>query len=398
MGPGRLVSIACVLLAAARSAPGAAQTAKNVPASCPYCEGDPELMKAAGLVSHGGFTFGVSDTAGVDALLATSDIRWIETEHFELGIALSAYKVTQEERKKFEAELTELHEVLPAISPKTKVIDPWLRTHLYALRLEKLWKRFLEIMQVEDSDFPSASHPWVIGTPYMGEGPYLGQKGKYELLIVPTIAVQVSFLREQFGLQIKKTQRWNVIEHDTMIVVMHVEDGDLRNDSGLHGHVAFNVSINMLDGFKHYSYETPYWLREGLGHFLERELNPEYNTFDSSEGGIADMTTKSDWVPAVKRMIQSNEAPRMAELISLKSFAELTLEHHFATWSMTAFLIQQNPTGYACLNGKLHGLKNAEGFPDGSDMSDKHRQLFKECLGWGYPEFDQAWREWALLQ
>lgn len=390
----------CALVVVGSRAPASAQAAnqKNAPQNCPYCEGDPQLMKAAGLVSHGGFRFGMTDTAGVDALLATSDIRWIETPHFEVGIALAGYRPSQDERKKVEAELQELNAVLPKVSPKTKLIDPWLRTHIYALRVEKIWRRFLEVMQVEESDFPSADHPWIIGTPYMGEGPYVGQRGKYELLIVPTIAVHVSFLREQFGLQIKKTQRWNIVDHDTMIAVMHVEDGDLRDDSALHGHVAFNLTVNMLDGYKHYSYETPYWLREGLAHFVERELNPEFNTFDSSEGGIADMTNKSDWVPAVRKMIQSNDAPRLAELIDLKSFAELTLEHHFATWSMTVFLIQQHPKGYACLNDRLHGRKTADGYADGSNLNDVHRDAIKECLGWSYTEFDQAWREWALIQ
>ena len=53
---------------------------RNHPIQCVYCGGNPELMEAAGIFSHGGFEFGKTDTKGLDAFLATSDIRWIETE------------------------------------------------------------------------------------------------------------------------------------------------------------------------------------------------------------------------------------------------------------------------------------------------------------------------------
>lgn len=383
---------------AAGAAPAAQSKASNDPSTCPYCEGDPELMAKAGIVSHGGFEFGTTDTAGTEGVIPTSDIRWIETEHFELGFALGSYKVTQSEKKKIRAELTELAEVLPAVQPKEKVLDPWLRTHLFAQRLEKTWDRFLEIMQVSEDDFPDADTPWMVGEPYRGEGPYLGQKGKYEVLVVPTEAVHVMYLRDQFGLSFRKTQRWNVVDRDTLTLIIHAQDGDLRVDTSLHGHVVFNLAINMLDGYKHYSYDTPNWIREGLAHFMEREISTEYNSFDSGEGAIANMTRKSDWIPEVKKMIRAQGAPRMAELLALRSFAEFELEHHFATWSMTVYLIQEHAAGYACLNDRLHGLVGDDGIADSSKMEDKHRDAFKECLGMSYVEFDRAWAEWALAQ
>ena len=63
---------------------------------------------------------------------------------------------------------------------------------------------------------------------------------------------------------------------------------------------------------------------------------------------------------------------------------------------MTVFLIEQHGKGYACLNDKLHGMKNAQGLQDGSNIPDKHRKFFRECLGMSYAQFDKAWAEWAL--
>src|SRR5687767_9388940 len=90
----RLLALLALLLATsvpAAASPWGDPQKKNDPATCPYCKNDPALMKKAGLVSHGGFPFGSNDTAQVDSLLATADIRWIESTHFEIGVALGTY-------------------------------------------------------------------------------------------------------------------------------------------------------------------------------------------------------------------------------------------------------------------------------------------------------------------
>ena len=377
------------------TAPLAAQ-ASNDPETCPYCEGRVELMEPAGIVSHGGFEFASTDTEAIDTYMATSDIRWIETEHFEIGIALGPYKVKQKEKGKIRAELSELESVLPEVNAKAKVLDPWLRAHMYALRVEKIWDRFLEIMQVEESDFPPEPTQWNRLGKYMGNGPYVGQENKFEVILFPSQAASTTFLKEEFGLLIKRTQRWNVIARDSITLAAHTDQGNLREDPAMHAHVVFNLAINLLSGYKHYSYDTPIWISEGLAHFMGRELDPRFNSFDSSEGAVADMTRKTNWEPEVRKLIQRKGAIRMAELIALRDFSELTLEHHYTTWSMTDYLMKTHPDGYACLNDRLHGMTNDQGIPDGSNMDDKHREAFKECLGVSYPEFDKNWAEWVM--
>ena len=108
----------------------------NDPAACPYCRAEPELMAKAGLVSHGGFDFGKTNTAKVDAELPANDIRWIESAHCEIGFALPPIKVTVEEKDKVRAELARLALVMPDVPAKPAVLDPWLRAHLYAQRCE----------------------------------------------------------------------------------------------------------------------------------------------------------------------------------------------------------------------------------------------------------------------
>lgn len=374
-------------------------TKRNHPENCPYTEGDQAALEAAGFVSWGGFEFGTTTTQEVDKLLPTSEIRWLETEHFEIGLGLGHYKVPVDEKKRIRAELTELAKLLPEIKPKQKTLDPWLRLYMFGARLEAAYDRFQEIMQVTDDDFPKKGQRWVLGgsKPYMGEGPYMGMNSKFEVLILPSETAHVDFLRSHYGLQIKKPQRYNTVDRGSLILSFPAVE-HTRVDTALHGAVVFNIAINLLDGFKFYAYDTPIWLREGLAHLMEREISPKYNSFDSSEGAVAQMTKKSDWTAETAKMVRSKKAPTLASLVGIRTYAELELPHHFATWSMTKFLVEEHPEKYAKLNGLLHGIKNESGMGDGTNMKDKHRDAFKEAVGMSYREFDTAWQAWATTK
>ena len=78
---GRLARTTRLLVAAAfLFTPAVAQEKKppkelrpNDPSTCPYCLGDPERMRQAGIVSHGGFDFARTNTAAFPR--AYGDIR-----------------------------------------------------------------------------------------------------------------------------------------------------------------------------------------------------------------------------------------------------------------------------------------------------------------------------------
>jgi len=377
--------------------PALAQKPKATdPLSDPYTEGGkPELMQAAGIVSMGGFPFGKKGrtTVDVDKFMVTAEIRWIETEHFRIGFALGPYQVKLEDKKKILAELTRLKAVLPKVNPETKILDPWLRLHLTAQRCEDVYKRFIELIDGSTLQFTQGE---MQPGPYRGEGPYLGMKEKYEVFVLSTERAQVDWLLENAGLRIRNSQRWHFIDRGAISIVMHAEQGQLRNDAALHGHIAFNLAHNLYDGLNHYTYDTPVWMHEGLAHFFEREIDPNHNSFDSGEGAVADMTSKGNWKPEVVKLIQSGEASRMAELMQLKSYSELKLVHHFTTWSMVDFLVQTKPKEFSQFLWAIKRNFDAKGVPTGEGLVEWHRKQFKEQLGYSYAEFDEAWRAWVL--
>ncbi|MEE8467294.1 MAG: hypothetical protein V3T22_02505 [Planctomycetota bacterium] len=372
------------------------------PINCPYTAGDPELLAKVGVLSLGGFSFGREEsTQALDEFLSpftANGVRWLETEHFKIGFSLGTVKVDPRENKKIRAELEEVALLWPEaeIVTKTRTLDPWMRSYLFALRAEKLWDEMLALLEVEDADFPAGNTNWDTSSEYMGAGPYLGQKSKYEVLFLPSEAASRQYLRHYFGLATRLTQRWNILDLDTLHLVIHTQQGDLRKDTALHGHFVFNMSQQMLNGYKHYSYEIPVWIKEGIGHWMERRVSPRYNTFNSSEGAVAEMTRKENWEPPTRKLVTKEEFPGMARLVNLRGFSEMKLEHHFTTWSMVDYLMREKPHFLATLLGRIKGLLNEDFIPDGSGIADAQRATFREVLGVSYAQFDRAWAAWVL--
>jgi hypothetical protein len=405
----RSTCLAGLALLAALCGPSPAQKqptvelAPNAPETCEYFYGKPAaklgtpqaLMEAAGIRSLGGFEFATGDTRSIDALLPTATILWVETAHFELGFGLGEYKVQLKDKKKLVPELERLRAKLPTVDPGVKKLDTWLRALLFAQRLEELYARLQRLLQVTDADFPLGDKPWDMQVEFWGMGPYLGQKGKYEVLILSGEENSLRFLQELFGLVVRRSQRWNVLDRDSLIAVINDADEGLLKDAAMHCHVVYNMTINLIDGYKHYSFELPYWLRAGLAHLMEREVWPEFNTFDISEGGEEIETYESEWLKTMRKVIAEGEQSSLARLSSRESYSDLTFVDHLTSWSMIQYLAYIHPDALAKILGRLAGLVNAEGYPDGSDLPEHQREGFREFLGMSYPLFDEAWRLWV---
>jgi hypothetical protein len=399
---GLFVAVLVTGIAAIALVPDAhAQRRKNVrpndPSTCPYTGGEPERMAAGGVVSLGGFPFATSDTGAIDAKYPHLDIRWVETAHLRIGVALPQYAVRADERAKIDAELDALRAIWPTVPKRPRVLDPWLRAHLFAQRAEKHYARILEILDKKPSDFPATQlTAWDMTGPFMGMGPYLGMREKYELLILPSPAANKQFLMDTFGLPVERTMRWNVRERGALALIIPLGEQMTNRDTGLHCHVVFNLTTNFIDGYRHYSYELPVWLREGLAHVMEREIDPAFNSFTQSEGAAGERVTKSDWLAEVRKLVRAGSAPRLSELVHIEAYGDLQARHHLTAWSMTDFLVREHPKAYAGIQFDLNGRTNAEGFTDGTGLKDAHREAFRKHLGMSYAAFDEAWATWVL--
>jgi len=380
------------LLAAAPSRAAGAQAPAKAEAVCPWCKNDPQLLAAAGAVSHGPMPMAAQGSAEVARALGGRPWVFLETAHLRWGGNLPPETISLSDRPRVEAELERLRKALPSIPKKITQVDGFLRMHLHAMKGEDFYARFQKVLRVSDADFPEARRA---KGPFMGDGRYLGEKEKFEVLLHSDRRTHVLFTRDAMGVTVTDALRWHFKSPHKIAVSVPAEDSDLRFDKNLFPHVAHGLSHAFLCAYKHFSYDPPVWIDEGLAHAMEREINPEMNTFDKEEGAGATRTGGADWSAAAKKLIATGKATSLAELMHRHNFAELTADDHVVAWSKVRFLIDEHGERFAKLLGELKGQLDDKGFPSGRDLTGLTRRVLQEQWTWTPEQFDAAWEAWA---
>ncbi len=370
----------------------------------PYTKNEPELMQKLGYVSYGPFEFGPVSSEEVDKFLSFERIRWVETAHFRIGTSLPAWTLPQdpEVKLKIREELTRLAEKLPPgrVNPKTRVLDEWLRVHLLAQRMEELYAEIQSWLGVDDKMFPpDREHIRMPDGRYMGMGPFLGQENKYLLFIPETESTYLSFLKKYIGRTAAFGQRWNFKEQGSLFygIGSEMEDGRLKDDTGLHNNLIFNVTHNLIDGFRFYAYDLPVWIKEGLGHWFERKNSPKWNTFDQNEGGMADKKTLWKWEPYTRQLISGDKVTPLGEVMKWRDYNEIAFNDHVLIWSRWDFLLSLGKEKFAKFMFHVKGRIDPETWmADQSDLVGATRDALLEAYGFSPLTLDEQWKEWVL--
>lgn len=372
----------------------------------PFTKNEPQAMAKAGYLNFGPFQFGnVADkptqSKEIEDFLEYIQILWIETPHFRMGINLPEWSVPQEPAtvKKVRRELEELQAKLPGINPKSRTLSPWLRAHLTAHRLEKLYAETQQLFGVKDADFPADPSKVVsnAGARYMGYGPYLGMKDKYLVLVFDKAGPYQAYAKKFIGRDTKMPQRWHFKEISSIVIALACESEQfpLKHDTALHCALAFNVSHNLLDGFRYYAYDLPVWIREGFGHWNCRRIDPKWPNFDQNEGSLADMKLVENWGLHVRGLISSGKVTPFPEAAAWRDFGAIKFEDHCAVWSRIDFLIAQGPEKWQKFLFGVKGRIDANWNPDQTDLVGATREALQQAYGLTFLDFDKKWTEWT---
>ncbi len=398
-----------VAAALALAAGGWAQVKERLPRwqLDPYTDNEPERMARAGYVSYGPFEFGqrgtaIATTEDIEATVPYAQILWVETAHFRIGLSLRTWPLPQEAKtkKKIRAELTELQKVLPKINPKTRRLDPWLRLHLTAYRLEKLYREFLELIGVEESEFPTSMDKVVVGQGrYLGYGPYLGMRQKYLVFVTTEGGTYLDYQTAFIGKTSAFGQRWHFKDIGGLFygVATKFDDNALKHDTALHCDLTFNVSHLLLAGFRYYAYDLPVWISEGIAHWFERRVDPRWNTFTLSEGGGLQRRKEWQWEAETRKLLAAGKVTPFSEVYTWRNFSAISFNDHVLLWSRWDYLMSRGVPDFQSFLFEVKGRVRPDTWlADQDDLVGATRQALQKVYGLSPINFDEHWREWVL--
>lgn len=369
----------------------------------PYTrEGGAAALAKAGYVSLGPFELGDNHTSkDVEALLGSEPLCWIETAHFRIGCALSplGFRGANEEwAKRVRGELRRLQQRLPDVRPDTKVLDPWLRAHLFAQRCEESYAAFLGDLGVSDSVFPDAHGDDPEGPPneFHGVGPYLGMAGKFAILIVQRTSSLARYTRAYQGQETIDPLRIHFAGSGVLGYAIAEETNKslMKDDEALHTHLVYNLTVNFLNGYRGYGHELPPWLVLGLAHWHSRRVCPRYPAYERK---IKDERLDSpfwQWDVRAQGLMQFGAFEPLAQLMARQEGTDFGMEQHIEAWYLTDFLMR---TRKPALMRFLHGMKDPfhgrRKVPTWDEVLARQDSLLRAEFGMDATALEAAWRK-----
>jgi hypothetical protein len=373
----------------------------------PYTKNDPRLLAKAGYDNLGPFAFGTGQTTGgIENLLGTEPLMWVETEHFRLGCALPPVVMKGREQwrldwqKQIAVELKELRTVLPGIKKKPKQLDPWLRTHLYAQRLEKIYREVSDVLGVDDTFFPTRPGEATVPKEFRGNGPFFGMTEKFTVLIVRTGASHARYTRAYHGFELAEPIRIHDVKHGCMYWGCSAEtaNGLFRIDHALHANLAFNISHNLYTSFRGFSHDLPAWVVTGLGHWHARNVTPRFPTYDRLDDKDQDPRSVFwQWDVRVHGLAKNNVFEAVAPFIDRLDAGKYRVEQHMQSWSLVDFLLknkkQQMSTFLHHMKDPFHARRR---LPTAQELLVRQREALIKAFDCDVDDLEVSWRSAVL--
>lgn len=372
----------------------------------PYTHGDPKLMKELGYVNFGPFPYGQKGAKGctsedVEKHLGYERILWVETAHFKIGSMLPEWSVPEEveTKAKLRKELEFLKKKLPKINPTTRVLDPWLRLHLVAYRMEEIYKSIQDLFAVTDANFPLDETKVITGQgEYMGHGPYLGMRKKYEILIFEKTSTFQDYLKNFVGRVTTFEQRWHFKETGSLWFGVPIDrgEGQLKHDTGLHQCLGHNLAHNLLDGFRHYSYDLPTWLTEGFAHWFERTIAPKWMSYCQNEASLAEMKNEYKFKSVARRLVETGKGTVFSEAFGWRDYSQVSWNDHVLLFARIDFLMSMGKDKFAVFLRKVKGRVDKNWLPNQENLVGACRDALQEVYSLSPLTFDDKFKAWVI--
>lgn len=365
-------------------------------AADPYTAGRDDALARAGYVSLGPLPISANHTTDdLRILLPDEPLRWIETAHFRIGCALGATDVAGSPAfvARLRGELADLSSRMPDVTPKAKVLDGWLRAHLVALRVERLYAAALSTLGCEQAVFERDAHDARLGSAFTGLGPHFGMREKFTVLLFASTTSLQRYTAAYHGAATSAAAR----RHDGAfgnMVFAAAGDGaqDLgRDEEALATTLAYHVAHNLYVGFRSFGHLLPAWLPEGLALRHARQISERVAVVDVR--GDDDRLTYSQWN---KRLAEARKAWPFGTIATLASHVDgdkLTLVESLQAFALVDWLLRERHADFAAFATRLKDpFHERLRFPTVEELMARQDAAMRAAFGAGAESLEAQWK------
>lgn len=365
----------------------------------PYTGGDRAGLDRAGYVGLGPFPLweGVRTEQLEEAI--GRRVLWVETQHFKLGSTLETFdsrKADRKEERRVKEELERLRPHFVRFRPAPGKLDPWLRLHLYAQRVEDEYAAFARLLGLKPEDFPQAGATVPPSAP-QGVGPYFGQAQKFVVLLLEKDS-HFGRIVSRWGTPTKGQSLRQYMPSGGMLLVTSAETiagWGYPQEAAFHCTLAEDLTLNFVDGLLNRGFQCPWWWKLGLAHIAARRIDEKLVIYANRAARSGEHDTWK-WEPRVLALVTNDYAPKWAEMSALEGFEKFTGATHMVAWSRVSWLLQDKT-----FDARAFAFALARTFPDltGSALvearSAHERETLKRLTGKSLEELDEGWRLWV---
>ncbi|MAF67331.1 MAG: hypothetical protein CMJ84_16950 [Planctomycetes bacterium] len=357
----------------------------------PYTKGDRELERRLGYERLGFFPWAAGQTtADVCEMMGGVEILWVETANFRIGSSLKTYDLSGDKREKalLKKELARLKKRLGKLKAPRRELDPWLRLHLYAQRMEELYAHFLERFGLSAADFPEGA-------------PYLGYREKFLVLICERKSSFGRYTRIYHG----SDQSWSFrtgFTDGAMFTGLSSEalsETSFKLDSALYCQLVSDMVLNFNDAYRVNYFNSPIWWKYGLAHWYSRRIDPRWTSSAGVPSGRNWREEDAEWRPRVGNLVKNDFFISTEKLFACSDYEDLNTRDHMVAWSRIEFLLEREE---ADLKGFLDAINRRK--PEGDEAAvtaklvERQRAALEQCFGLSSAELDEQWASYVRKQ
>jgi hypothetical protein len=351
-----LLAFAALLLVAPLASPQTTKEPEPPPEIDPYTKGEAAALAKLGYKSFGPFMFGRETTETVQRDLGGLPILWVETEHFLIGSTLEEYKPEKpEEIDDLKKELEALKSRLRDAPAKPKKLDPWLRLHLFAARLEQLYAEFIEVMGV----LPKRD-----GKPGDGKPPALMLSGKFALLLTEKKSAMARFTRTYCGKEFQNS--YSFLFESTGQLFFGVSNESIGGnapigDAELDYAVIYGIARNLLCAIEGFVTTPAPWWQHGVPLWFARERQPRVLLYTRPAGEALPPEELNDWQALARGRYEGGMVLDWSEQLKRQDWLQTPeFGENVVLWARVDYLLADQNRARA-LTAKLHGPSPLEG-------------------------------------